>query len=89
MKRIRRASSASAASLATLCLPPDATPQDVRRAYRSLMLQLHPDASGNTGSHDQMAAVVAAYRELAAAGFLDERRTGNARHNGQLVDTRV
>jgi hypothetical protein len=77
------------ANLATLCLPPSASAQDVRRAFRSLMRQLHPDSSGATGSGTQMTAVVDAYRDLAAAGFLDDHAGSGTRRNGQLVDIRA
>jgi hypothetical protein len=85
----RRGAGASSACLATLCLPSSATGQDARRAFRCLIRQLHPDASGNTGSGERLAAVVGAYRELASSGFLDERPACGDRRNGQLLDVRI
>ena len=34
-------------SLATLYLPPDATAEDAKRAYRGLVRSLHPDPAGS------------------------------------------
>ncbi|HEY4347365.1 MAG TPA: J domain-containing protein [Gaiellaceae bacterium] len=89
MNRVERTNGVLDARLATLCLPPTATAQDARRAFRALMLQLHPDASGGTRSPEHMTAVVDAYRDLTASGFLDEHASPGSRRNGQLVDIRA
>lgn len=49
---------------AVLGVPPDATPQEVNRAYRRLMRRYHPDTR-ITGEDDRLlTAVMTAYREL-------------------------
>jgi len=80
-----------AAQLATLCLPPTASGQDVRRAFRSLVRQYHPDAAGDAAagsrqSHDRLTAVVTAYRELSRADLPSETPADGNRRNGRLVD---
>ena len=74
-------------SLATLYLPPTATPTDAKRAFRGLIRQFHPDLSGGTGSVEQLKTVLAAYRSLNRSGFLAESSAvGDIPHSGQLVD---
>jgi hypothetical protein len=79
------------AQLATLSLPPTASGQDVKRAFRSLVRQHHPDAVGDVAaggrqSHDGLTAIVTAYRELGRAGLPSEIPVDGSRRNGRLVD---
>ena len=55
----------------TLALPYDAAPGDVRRAFRALARQTHPDRGG---SADAFQAVHAAYRALTADLDAERRR---------------
>ncbi|WP_255426054.1 J domain-containing protein [Pseudonocardia sp. C8] len=50
---------------AELGLSSDASAEQVRRAYRRLARQLHPDLNPDPAAHDQFAQVAAAYRVLA------------------------
>jgi hypothetical protein len=77
------------ASLATLCLPADATAGDARRAYRDLVRLLHPDRYGVDGASEELAAVLAAYQYLERSGWLAEHADEIVRSSGQLVDTRA
>jgi DnaJ-domain-containing protein 1 len=73
-------------SLATLCVPPTATADEIRRAYRGLVWQLHPDTSGDTGSSEELTAVISAFHELADSGYLDDHPGDGIRRNGRLLD---
>ncbi len=80
---------ASGSSLATLYLAPGASAFDVKRAYHSLLRQLHPDTGGD-GSRKQFSAVVEAYRDLEDSGYLEEHADDEAvRRNGLLLDVRA
>jgi len=48
-------------ALATLGLPPNATPQQIKRRYRSLAKRYHPDTGGD---QRQMQRIIAAYEFL-------------------------
>ena len=74
-------------SLATLYLPPDATAEDAKRAYRGLVRSLHPDAAGSGDASAELAAVIEAYEYLEQSGWLAEHAERVARRNGQLLDT--
>ena len=74
-------------SLATLYLPPDATADDAKRAYRGLVRALHPDSAGSGDASAELAAVIEAYEHLERSGWLAEHAEHVARRNGQLLDT--
>jgi hypothetical protein len=76
-------------SLATLYLPPDATAEDAKRAYRGLIRSLHPDSVGSVEASEELAAVIAAYEYLEHSGWLAEHAERIARRNGQLLDVRA
>lgn len=48
-------------ALKVLGLPPNATPQQIKRRYRTLAKQYHPDRGGN---QQQMQRIIAAYEYL-------------------------
>jgi DnaJ-domain-containing protein 1 len=48
-------------ALAVLGLPPNATPQQIKRRYRALAKQHHPDRGGD---RQQMQRIIAAYELL-------------------------
>lgn len=48
-------------ALNVLGLPPNATPQQIKRRYRTLAKQYHPDRGGN---QQQMQRIIAAYELL-------------------------
>jgi len=48
-------------ALNVLGLPPNATPQQIKRRYRTLAKQYHPDRGGN---QRQMQRIIAAYEYL-------------------------
>jgi len=73
-------------SLATLYLPPDATAEDAKRAYRGLVRSLHPDSVGSAEASEELAAVIAAYDFLEQSGWLAAHAQHIARRNGQLLD---
>src|SRR4051812_37327886 len=76
-------------SLATLYLPPDATAEDAKRAYRGLVRTLHPDSAGSAEASAELSAVIAAYEYLERTGWLAEHAHHIARRNGQLLDIRA
>lgn len=49
---------------AILGLPPDATPEDVKQAYRRAAHRFHPDANSNAGAALQFRDIAAAYEIL-------------------------
>ncbi len=49
-------------ALTVLGLPPNATPQQIKRRYRSLAKRYHPDRGGD---RQQMQRIIAAYELLA------------------------
>lgn len=54
----------------TLGLPPEASPQDIRRRYKERLKMHHPDANlGNRSSEDQLRASIEAHRILKLNGF--------------------
>ena len=48
-------------ALSVLGLPPNATPQQIKRRYRALAKRYHPDRGGD---HRQMRRIIAAYELL-------------------------
>lgn len=50
-----------------LGVSPDATPDEIRRAYRALARQHHPDATGRAESNQAFAKISQAYEQLLAA----------------------
>ncbi len=48
----------------TLGVARDATPEEIKRAYRKLARELHPDVNPDTTTHDQFKEVTAAYEVL-------------------------
>lgn len=48
----------------TLNLAPSATPEAIRKAYRSIAKQLHPDVNPDSGAQSRFAAVAIAYEVL-------------------------
>ncbi len=65
---------AAAAHYRVLGLEPSASPVEVRRAYRSALRRLHPDAAPG-GSVKALGSVVGAYRALERSGALVEPKT--------------
>lgn len=63
-----------AQALGALGLDRNATPADIRRAYRGLVRRYHPDSNGGDRSHEgKLQAVVNAFTHLkAAAGYRTE-----------------
>lgn len=56
------------AALTALGLGVEASPADIRRAYKALVRQYHPDANGGDRSHEaKLQAVVQAYTHLKSA----------------------
>ncbi len=56
------------AALTKLGLTVDASPADIRRAYKRLVRQYHPDANGGDRAHEgKLQAVVQAYTHLKSA----------------------
>ncbi|GLZ27891.1 hypothetical protein Lesp02_00810 [Lentzea sp. NBRC 105346] len=51
-----------------LGVPRDATPAQIRAAYRALLLTLHPDTHAEPADPARLAQVVAAHAELRDAG---------------------
>ena len=47
-----------------LGVPRDATTEDIKRAYRKLARQYHPDVNPDPGAHDRFKEITAAYEVL-------------------------
>jgi curved DNA-binding protein CbpA len=66
------APAAAAAALATLGLPADATPEQIRKRHRELVRRFHPDAQPNLGpvaqreATERFTAIQRAYETLLA-----------------------
>ncbi len=61
-------SDADMAALKTLGLGVEASPDGIRRAYKALLRQYHPDANGGDRAHEaKLQAVVQAYTHLKSA----------------------
>ncbi|GEM_PF-3356929 len=71
-----------------LGVPPDATREEVRRAYRALARAHHPDATGGAASGDRFAEISAAYEQMLkrADGF---GRTAHPSAPGRTPDPRA
>jgi hypothetical protein len=54
-----------------LGVPPTASAADVRRAFRTLVRQLHPDVNPAARPGGELSSVVGAYRRLGRLGVLD------------------
>lgn len=68
--RQRKLKTLEAKAFETLNLPANATPADVKAAYKELVKKHHPDANGgDRGSEDRFRAVIQAYQLLKQAGF--------------------
>jgi len=75
----------------TLGVSPAASVEQIRRAYRDLAKQHHPD-TGPKGSEHKFAAIAAAYEVLAEPAkrreyddLLEQRRAEDAGHGGRGV----
>ncbi len=53
---------------AILGIPPEATPDDIREAYRVMARRFHPDANPNDGADIQFRDIAEAYEVLSSAG---------------------
>ncbi|MEI2644060.1 MAG: DnaJ domain-containing protein [Candidatus Nanopelagicales bacterium] len=51
----------------TLGVARDATPEEIKRAYRRLARELHPDVNPDPTTHDRFKDVTAAYEVLSDA----------------------
>jgi DnaJ-class molecular chaperone len=85
----RRGLTSVGASLATLYLPPTASAQDAKRAYRELVRLLHPDTAGGHTQNEELSAVIGAYQNLVDSGWLAEHDETVVRRNGDLFDARA
>ena len=63
-------------SLAVLGLDANASAADIRRAYRRLVLQFHPDRNQSPAAEARFLEIARAYRELRDAGLTDHVSTG-------------
>lgn len=64
------------AALTRLGLTVDASPADIRRAYKALVRQYHPDANGGDRTHEgKLQAVVQAYTHLKTAPAFTRPKT--------------
>src|SRR5678810_112517 len=62
-----------------LGVPPSATPEDIRSAYRTAARRFHPDANQHPGAASQFRDIAAAYEVLSnetARGAYDIKRRG-------------
>jgi DnaJ domain len=59
-----------ARSYRVLGVDPSASPADVKRAFRTLVRRLHPDANPTSRSGSELSAIVDAYRKLGRAGAI-------------------
>jgi Ca-activated chloride channel family protein len=64
---------------AILGIPPEATADDIREAYRIMARRFHPDANHNQGADVQFRDIAAAYSVLSNPG--DRLRYDEARHH--------
>ena len=71
-----------------LGLTPDASPDEIKRMYRQLVKQLHPDVSGDPGSAKQFSEIDEAYDVLgnAQAKWEYDRLIGPAKRDDQNPD---
>ena len=68
---------ATASLYRTLGVEPSASPAEVRRAYRSALRRLHPDAAPGA-SVTALGSVVGAYRALERGGVLAQHKPAPA-----------
>jgi curved DNA-binding protein CbpA len=73
----------AAEPLRVLGVPPTASAHDVRRAFRSLVRDLHPDANPAAQPGAKLSTIVAAYDRLERLGVLERP---DARET-QIADT--
>jgi len=62
-----------------LGVPPDATPDEIRRAYRTLAREHHPDATGRPETADHFAEIARAYELMLADHKKPARATRRAK----------
>ncbi|MDO9417466.1 J domain-containing protein [Pararhizobium sp.] len=68
--RARKLKTLEAKAFETLAVAANATPADIKAAYKELVKKHHPDANGgDRGSEERFRAVVQAYQLLKQAGF--------------------
>jgi len=68
--KVRKLRSLEARALDTLGLDADATAEDIRKRYKLLIKQHHPDANGgDRTSEARFSAVLEAYRLLRQSGL--------------------
>ena len=58
-----------------LGLTPDASPEDLTRAYRRLARQIHPDVTDDPAAAEHFRALTAAYHRLLAAAAAPRPRS--------------
>ena len=58
-----------------LGLTPDASPDDLTRAYRRLARQVHPDVTDDPAAAEHFRALTAAYQRLLAAAAAPQPRS--------------
>lgn len=63
-----------------LGLKPGASPQEIRRAYRSLVKKYHPDKNNSADANDKFIAIQTAY-ELLINGKIDNQSSNQVRQN--------
>jgi DnaJ-domain-containing protein 1 len=69
-KRASKVTSGQERALSVLELPTSAKPEDVRKRYKALVKQYHPDANGGERTHEeQLQSVIQAHDYLKASGF--------------------
>jgi len=66
----RPASGAERQALATLGLDETATVAEIKKRYKQLVKQYHPDTHGGTGMEDRLKRIIKAYGDLKKSGRL-------------------
>lgn len=69
----------------TLNLSTPCTPDQVKRAYRSLVLEHHPDKSGNVDTTERFQQIQAAYETLEEAGLPFKHTSTHAHSHGETI----
>jgi len=57
----------------------DATPEDIKKAYRKLVRKYHPDVSKEAGAEDRFKSKIILARFASLAGGADRQRQGEGR----------